>query len=136
MADRFRTRETQQRRVVLEALKSTKSHPTADWVFERVRSRLPKISLGTVYRNLSVLRDEGRIREVNGVDRRTRYDADMRPHAHFVCSSCGQVRDVAGAPEADWRTLKDLVGCDVTEQRLEFLGTCPACVRRRNRRSA
>jgi len=136
MNDRVCTRETQQRRVVLEVVKSTKSHPTADWVFEKVRSRLPKVSLGTVYRNLSVLRDEGRLCEVHGMDRRTRYDADTRPHAHFVCSTCGQVRDVVDAPATDWRVLKDLVGCEVEEQRLEFLGTCPACVRRRNRRTA
>ena len=63
MSHRARTRETRQRRVVYETIKSTHSHPTADWIFEKVRAEVPKISLGTVYRNLSVLKDEGAIRE-------------------------------------------------------------------------
>ena len=64
MAERPRTRETRQRRVVYETIKNTHSHPTADWIFEQVRTEVPKVSLGTVYRNLSVLKDEGVIREI------------------------------------------------------------------------
>ena len=75
MADRTRTRETRQRRVVYDTIKKTHSHPTADWIFEQVRSDVPKISLGTVYRNLSVLKDEGVIREIYGTDKRAHFDA-------------------------------------------------------------
>ena len=66
MAERTRTRETRQRRVVYDTIKGTHSHPTADWIFEQVRTEVPKISLGTVYRNLSVLKEEGVIREIYG----------------------------------------------------------------------
>jgi Fe2+ or Zn2+ uptake regulation protein len=127
MADRTRTRETRQRRVVYETIKETHSHPTADWIFEKVRAEVPKISLGTVYRNLSVLKDEGVVREIYGVDRRAHYDADLSPHAHFICSDCGQIWDVFGVPEIDWRTLKELVGCEVSDQHLDFQGRCAAC---------
>ncbi len=127
MAERARTRETRQRRVVYDTIKETHSHPTADWIFERVRAEVPKISLGTVYRNLSVLKDEGVVREIYGVDRRAHYDADLSPHAHFICSDCGQIWDVFGVPEIDWRTLKELVGCEVSDQRLDFQGRCAAC---------
>ena len=127
MAERTRTRETRQRRVVYETIKNTHSHPTADWIFEKVRADVPKISLGTVYRNLSVLKDEGVIREIYGTDRRAHYDADLAPHAHFICSDCGQIWDVFGVQEVDWRTLKEMVGCEVTEQRLDFQGRCAAC---------
>jgi Fe2+ or Zn2+ uptake regulation protein len=131
MPHRARTRETKQRRVVYQAIKNTRSHPTADWIFEQVRSDMPKISLGTVYRNLAVLKNEGLVREVLGTDRRARYEANTTPHAHFACSACGEIRDVEGLPEIDWKPLKDLVGCEVTEQRLEFVGLCPACARRK-----
>lgn len=127
MNQRPRTRETRQRRVVYETIKNTQTHPTADWIFEQVRNTLPKISLGTVYRNLSVLKDEGVVREIYGVDRRAHYDADLSPHAHFICSDCGQIWDVFGVPEIDWRTLKDLVGCEVSDQQLDFHGRCAAC---------
>jgi Fe2+ or Zn2+ uptake regulation protein len=88
---------------------------------------MPRISLGTVYRNLAILKREGLIRELIGNDRCARYEVNGRPHAHFVCTSCGQIRDVEGIEEPDWRTLKDLVGCDVTEHLAEFRGLCPAC---------
>jgi Fur family peroxide stress response transcriptional regulator len=126
-----RTRETRQRRVVYQTIKGTKGHPTADWIFEQVREELPKISLGTVYRNLAVLKDEGLVRELHGSDRRSHYDADLDPHAHFICSACGAIRDVHSVAVGDWRTVRELVGCEITEQRLEFLGLCPGCVRRK-----
>jgi Fe2+ or Zn2+ uptake regulation protein len=112
---------------VYDAIKQTKSHPTADWIFEQVRTDVPKISLGTVYRNLSVLKSEGLIREIFGTDRRAHYEADLSPHAHFICRDCGQIWDVSGVPEVDWRTLKELVGCEVTEQNIDFQGSCAAC---------
>jgi len=127
MKDRTRTRETQQRRVVYRTIKETCSHPTADWIFEQVRAELPKISLGTVYRNLSVLKDDGIIREIYGNDRRAHFDADLTQHAHFICSSCGEICDVKDVPPVDWRTLKELVGCEITDQRIEFHGRCAAC---------
>ena len=133
MAERTRTRETRQRRVVYDTIKETHSHPTADWIFEKVRAEVPKISLGTVYRNLSVLKDEGVVREIYGVDRRAHYDADLSPHAHFICSDCGQIWDVFGVPEVDWRTLKELVGCEVSDQRLDFQGCCAACCAAENK---
>jgi len=127
MAQRPRTRDTRQRRLVYETIRATTSHPTADWIFDRVRTTMPKISLGTVYRNLSVLRDEGLVREIFGTDRRAHYDANTMQHAHFICSECGAITDLHGIPEYEWRALKELVGCEVTELRIEFAGVCAAC---------
>ena len=128
MKNRPRTRETKQRRVVYETIKNTYSHPTADWIFEQVRGTLPKVSLGTVYRNLGVLKDEGMVREIFGNDRRAHYDADISRHAHFICDSCDQIIDVRGVSNIDWRTLKDLVGCEVTDQNVVFTGRCANCL--------
>ncbi len=129
MKQRSRTRETRQRRVVYETIKDTFSHPTADWIFEQVRHKLPKVSLGTVYRNLGVLKQEGLVREILGNDRRAHYDADTSPHAHFICSACDQIVDVHGVKKIDWRTLKDLVGCVVDDQSVVFSGRCTGCRR-------
>jgi len=112
---------------VYETIKNTHSHPTADWVFEKVRRQLPKISLGTVYRNLGVLKEEGLVKEIYGNDRRSHFDADTSNHAHFICSVCDGIIDVRGVKDVDWRTMKDLVGCDVEEQTVVFTGRCPGC---------
>ena len=127
MKNRPRTRETKQRRVVYETIKNTYSHPTADWIFEQVRDTLPKVSLGTVYRNLGVLKDEGLVREIYGNDRRAHYDADISHHAHFICDLCDRIVDVRGVKNIDWRTLRDLVGCEVTDQNVVFSGRCAGC---------
>jgi Fur family peroxide stress response transcriptional regulator len=135
MERKVRTRETRQRRLVLKALRDTRSHPTAEWIFTRVREQLPNVSLGTVYRNLNVLREEGIVREIRSAGRSTRWDADLSPHGHFVCTACGEVRDVTDLRMHDWRSLKDLVGCEVTAQQTEFYGLCPVCLRRGSRRN-
>ena len=127
MKQRPRTRETKQRRVVYETIKATYSHPTADWIFDKVRNKLPKVSLGTVYRNLGVLKDEGLVHEIYGNDRRAHYDADTSPHGHFICEACDQIIGVRGIHKIDWRPLKDLVGCEVTEQKVVFSGRCASC---------
>ena len=128
MKHRPRTRETKQRRVVYDTIKNTFSHPTADWVFEQVRHTLPKVSLGTVYRNLGVLKGEGLVQEIYGNDRRAHYDADISPHAHFICESCDQITDVGNVKTIDWKTLKDLVGCEVDDQKVIFTGRCAGCL--------
>ncbi len=135
MKSRPRTRETKQRRVVYETIKNTFSHPTADWIFEQVRDTLPKVSLGTVYRNLGVLKDEGLVREIYGNDRRAHYDADTSRHAHFICDTCDRIIDVRGVKNIDWRTLKDLVGCEVTEQNVTFTGRCANCLQQEPKRA-
>lgn len=135
MERKVQSRETRQRRLVLKTLRDTRSHPTAEWIFARVREQLPNVSLGTIYRNLNVLKQEGVVREIRSAGRSTRWDADLSPHGHFVCTACGEIRDVTGLPLHDWRSLKDMVGCEVAAQQTEFYGLCPPCVRRESRRS-
>ncbi len=135
MERKVRSRETRQRRVVLETVRGTRGHPTAEWIFDRVRQQLPNVSLGTVYRNLNVLKEEGIVMEIRSAGRSTRWDADLSPHGHFVCTACGDIRDVTGLRPHDWQSLKDLVGCEVTTQRTEFYGLCPPCLRREDRPS-
>ena len=126
-------RQTRQRRIVYETVAATASHPTAEWVYERVRRQMPRVSLGTVYRNLQVLVAEGRLRSWTR-GRTTRYDADLVPHDHFSCRRCGLLLDLERAPRvfSEERRLRAR-GHEIEERILEFVGTCRDC--RRNRKT-
>ncbi|MCA1611938.1 MAG: transcriptional repressor [Thermoanaerobaculia bacterium] len=132
VSNAIRRRETRQRRLVYRAVAQTDSHPTAEWVYERVRRAMPRVSLGTVYRNLQLLVAEGRLTTWTR-GRTTRYDADVEPHDHFVCRSCGLLLDVERAPEAisSERPLRAR-GHRIETRVLEFIGLCRNC--RRSRR--
>jgi Fur family ferric uptake transcriptional regulator/Fur family peroxide stress response transcriptional regulator len=123
-----RYRMTKQKRVILEVLKDTKSHPTADWVYEKVRRKIPNISLGTVYRNLNILKSQGEILELSYGKGYSRYDGTPENHYHFTCESCAKVFDV-DCPVAG--ELEDAVtatmGYKVRSHRLEFYGVCKDC---------
>jgi Fur family ferric uptake transcriptional regulator len=122
-------RSTRQRRLVLEAVMATDTHPTAEWVYQSVRRALPRISLGTVYRNLQVLVAEGRLKSFTR-DGRARYDGDLSAHDHFSCDHCGLLVDIPRSDEAlpAERRLKAR-GFAVAGRILEFHGLCRACRR-------
>jgi Fur family ferric uptake transcriptional regulator len=119
---------TKQRQVILEELKKTTSHPTADEVFLRVRQRLPKISLGTVYRNLEFLFENGVIQKLDWSGRQKRYDGNFENHYHIRCLNCERVDDVMIKPfsivEETFRTNTDY---EIRGYRLEVLGLCAIC---------
>jgi len=121
-------RMTQQRRVILEELRKENIHPTADQLYELVRKRLPRISLGTVYRNLEILTSLGEIQTLEVSGSQKRYDGVPQKHYHIRCVNCDRVDD---APIAPLNRLEDeLYGATVYTimgHRLEFLGLCPAC---------
>ena len=73
-------RMTKQRKLILDVLRSTKSHPTADWIYEKVRQEIPNISLGTIYRNLNILRDMGEIMELDYGSKYSRFDGNAENH--------------------------------------------------------
>jgi Fur family ferric uptake transcriptional regulator len=119
---------TKQRQVILEELKKTVSHPTADEVFLMVRQRLPKISLGTVYRNLELLSENGVIQKLDWSGRQKRYDGNFENHYHIRCLNCGRVDDVLIKPfsvvEETFRAVSDY---KIIGHRLEVLGLCANC---------
>lgn len=121
-------RMTQQRRVILEELRKAKSHSSADEVYEMVRKRLPRISLGTVYRNLETLSELGEIRKLELGGTTKRFDWDPSMHYHILCVNCGRVDDAPVAPlnqlenELYGATVFTIIG-----HRLQFTGLCPEC---------
>ena len=85
---------SRQREAVLQVLRSTNTHPTANWIYTRVREQIPNISLGTVYRNLSALAAAGEILAIDVGDGFEHYDADIAPHLHLSCRHCGSIEDL------------------------------------------
>ena len=121
-------KSSRQRDLVLHIIRATKCHPNADWIYEEARKEMHNIIIGTVYRNLNVLRDEGKIRELcfgRGV---SRYDGDLRDHYHVRCNVCGIVEDVPHiSPRASGNKIEELTGYQIYSHRLEFWGICPKC---------
>ncbi|NLL19059.1 MAG: transcriptional repressor [Clostridia bacterium] len=123
-----KTRNTKQKKVILEVLKGTDSHPTADWIYEQARKVLPDISLGTVYRNLRILTESEVIRELNYGSTYSRYDGNPVEHYHFVCTKCQRVFDVPIEVLHDINTkVEEATGWRVEMHRMEFYGTCEDC---------
>ncbi len=85
---------SRQREAILKVLRSTDTHPTANWIYNEVRKEIPNISLGTVYRNLSQLSENGDILSINIGDGVERFDGDIKPHIHLCCTRCNTVIDV------------------------------------------
>ena len=121
------TRMTRQRMVILEELKKVRTHPTADELYAMVRARLPRISLGTVYRNLDFLAETGEILKLEAAGSIRRFDGDIRPHQHIRCTNCGRVGDVmSSVPVPDIAGLR-VEGCAATRARVDFGGIWVAC---------
>jgi Fur family ferric uptake transcriptional regulator len=121
-------RHTRQRQVILEELRKAPNHPTAAELFGLVKVQVPRISLGTVYRNLEQLCEDGTIRKVPGTGNETRYDGDLTEHWHLRCRECGHIHDVHGPVSVETAGKTGLrLGWVALEQRLELIGLCPDC---------
>jgi Fe2+ or Zn2+ uptake regulation protein len=121
-------RKSKQRDAILRVLMSTTSHPTAEWLYEEVKREIPNISLGTVYRNLKLMKEQGEILELEQTGTYRRFDGNSANHYHFRCDWCGRVFDIdepliAGIDE---RVEKN-TGFKVSHHRLEFRGFCHDC---------
>ena len=106
---------------------SGRTHPTAETIFQAVRAELPNIGLGTVYRNLQRLADDGTIGVAHLGDRRVRFDPTPAAHDHFVCESCGAVDDLDGPPPADGLAAARRAGHEPSSYALVLFGRCRAC---------
>lgn len=121
-------RFSHQREAIHEVLKGVKCHPSANWVYERVRQELPNISLGTVYRNLSELRDEGEIMGFIPADGTERFDANAEQHYHFCCLKCGSVIDIDMPVMSELnQKVRESTGLEAETHNLIFYGLCEKC---------
>lgn len=124
-------RMTKQRQVILERLREVKTHPTTDEVYAMVKEDLPKISLGTVYRNLDILAELGLIQKLEMAGQPKRFDGNPHPHLHGKCIACERVVDLG--PDFDFGLDKKINGFKVLDYKLEIIGLCSRCQEKENK---
>ena len=122
------SKHSRQRDAILEVLKSTKVHPTADWVYSEVRKTIPNISLGTVYRNLAKLSDENIIVKLGLGTSIEHFDGNPEPHYHVMCTECGAISDIEAEPLKELNSwAKKLFKGEIYKHSAIFFGRCDGC---------
>ena len=119
---------SRQREAIKNYLEGRKDHPTADMVYTAIREVYPNISLGTVYRNLTLLAKQGEISKISCGETSDRFDIRTDPHYHVICEKCGRVEDL---PDMDMQAVNAWAGenydGDIFGHQLYFYGRCREC---------
>ena len=128
LSNQSNLRMTRQRQVILEELRQVNTHPSADEIYEMVRKRLPRISLGTVYRNLEILSESGEIQKVELGSHLKRFDGFAHLHYHIRCVRCDRLVDAPTHLNLDIEDrLQSETDFQILGHKLEFSGLCPDC---------
>ena len=128
------TKQFRKRNAILSCLRSTDVHPSADWVYAQVKPEYPDISLGTVYRNLALFKQQGLIASLGTVNGVERFDGNTDPHVHFICTRCDSVTDLPqmAVPQSLCSQAAEQTGGLVEVCHLSFTGVCNRCCSSRN----
>ena len=124
------TKYFRKRDAILTYLQGTTAHPSAEMVYADLKQQIPDLSLGTVYRNLNLFKDQGMAISVGTVKGVERFDGNTRPHVHFFCTDCGAVLDLPQmeVPQQLVSTAADQIGGTVDQCQMTFTGRCRDCV--------
>jgi len=107
---------------------STGAHPTASWIYDKLKGEFPELSMGTVYRNLNILKEQGLIRKIDFGSTFDRYDANTAPHYHFICERCGSIIDLDMHIDKELnRRVERMTNLKTKRHRIEFYGLCDKC---------
>lgn len=116
-----------QRQAIYKAICSTKTHPSAKWVYENLKKSYPNLSLGTVYRNVALFKERGQIISVTNINGEERIDGNITPHSHFVCKNCGCIYDIFDDSIANINCPLSDEGFKVESSSVNFYGICNNC---------
>ena len=126
--EKSKYKKSRQRESILKLLKNAEDHPSADWIYFKLKKDFPNLSLGTVYRNLQILIDQGKISKIDFGSTFDRYDANMGPHYHFICTSCNTIVDLEIPVNNELNALvTETTPYSVEKHRIEFYGLCDKC---------
>ncbi|MBR2667748.1 MAG: transcriptional repressor [Oscillospiraceae bacterium] len=121
-------RTSAKRNAILALLRSTTTHPTAEWVYAHLKPEWPELSLATVYRNLAYFKETGQLTSVGTVNGKERWDARTDDHAHFICTGCDRIWDLPViCPPSLTRCAEKASGSQITGCRISFTGVCADC---------
>lgn len=122
---------SKKREAIYQAIVSTPTHPSAEWVYNQLKTEYPELSVGTVYRNISVFKDMGLVKTVGVVNGQERFDAHVTPHPHLICRACGGVTDLSiNIPTMSqklYNVLNMEYGIKVDDYALTLYGLCRNC---------
>lgn len=120
---------SRKRMAILNALREAHNHPTADWIYHQLKPLYPKLSLGTVYRNLRKFCESGTAVSLGVISGQERFDATVSPHSHFVCRECGQILDVPQTffDKNSLSAVSESTGLSVQDAKVVFYGICGSC---------
>ena len=123
-------RYSKKREAILNAIRGTHCHPSAEWVYQTLKPTHPDLSLGTVYRNLVFFQQNGDVQSIGVVKGQERFDAVTTPHSHFICTCCRAVIDLPELPpdEALNHAVSEQYGFAVDYHDLTFYGICDECM--------
>ena len=124
------TKQFRKRNAILDYLRQTDSHPSAEMVYNHLKPEYPDLSLGTVYRNLAMFKDKGEIMSLGTVNGVERFDGNTAPHVHFICNGCEAVADLPkiAVPETLNREVSAQTGGQIEMCQLTFVGQCKNCL--------
>lgn len=121
-------RYSKQRERILELLRQTDAHPTANWLYDQLKQEFPNLSMGTVYRNLNILHEQGLVEKIAFGSTFDRFEATMHPHYHFICDECGAIIDLDVSIDSCLDGIvSHMTGLTPTRHRIEFFGKCDRC---------
>ena len=124
------TKQFRKRNAILNYLRSTDTHPSAEMVYNHLKQEYPDSSLGTVYRNLAMFKDKGEIMSLGAVNGVERFDGNTDPHVHFICTDCSTVADLPqiAVPEVLNNEVTSQTGGKINMCQLTFVGQCKNCI--------
>jgi Fur family peroxide stress response transcriptional regulator len=123
-------KHSDKRAAILEALRTADNHPSAECLYQKLKSVYPSLSLGTVYRNLAEFKNAGLIRIVAVVNGQERYDGDLTEHDHFICEKCAVITPIYDTQPYAGREKLEKKGFEIRSRRVHIYGLCPACVQK------
>ena len=122
-------RRSKKRDAILSLIKSSMNHPGAQWVYEQLKPKFPDLSLGTVYRNIKILYEEGALSSAGVINNEERFDGLAKPHSHIICSCCGKITDLDETISSDLSKIiqKNISGFSIDIRKTMFYGLCNRC---------
>ena len=118
---------SEKRQAIIDLFSETSEHPSAEWIYNSLKPKFPRLTLATVYRNIARFKKDGAVRSLAVVDGHERYDGNLSEHAHFICDMCGSVSDLDIPLPDDIGAYVELEGYRVAVRQLFLRGRCPSC---------
>ena len=126
--EKSKYRRSKQRQRILELLHATETHPTANWLYDKLRNEFPNLSMGNVYRNLNILVEQDLIGKIGFGSTFDRFDANVEQHYHFVCEDCGTMVDLELPVDSQLNDkVNETTNLKARRHNIQFYGLCGKC---------